>query len=82
MATQEWLNCQPGKHQHIWHDPSLRVDFPIPETFMTKIRNEIDTPLEEAVGVIKAALDSLEPYSVAWIILNGYLHPEPEEVTP
>jgi hypothetical protein len=80
VATQDWLVCQPGNHRHIWRDPKLNLDFVIPESFMEKIRTEIDTPLEDAQAVIRAALEDLPPDSVAWIILNGYLHPEPEEV--
>ena len=81
MATQAWLNCPPIKHAHYWHDDALNIDVVIPETFMQKIRNEFDAPLEEAQAIIRAALESLEPDSVAWIILNGYLNPEPEEAT-
>jgi hypothetical protein len=69
----------PQKHAHYWHDTDLDVDFIIPETFMDKIRADLATPLAEAEDAIKAALDALDSDSVAWIILNGYLHPEPIE---
>lgn len=81
MATKDWLICQQGKHRHVWRDPEIKVDFIIPESFMEKIRTDLDTPLEEANAAIRAALDDLPPDSVAWIILNGYLHPEPEEAS-